>query len=489
MIEIENPSNLSNLLFAKTNIVNKKDAVVPYVSPKIQVSTSTQNNTIIHGRGLIATQNIAAGECLFVIPPTFDVNVEDCKNQYLQEKKRYDFSSASVITVESIAESMLIQSIKESPPQLVGEVIRCLATASEAVKEDEDNTDDDDDDDSNKKSKDLRMTRGGKLTKEDEVNSFVPTIENLLIGTSPLHKKYVDDDDSKYVPSENCITNENHPSNETILRMIRYNAFGPDFITYDKIETVFSNSHHEEGEQQQAHRILGLYPLAAMLNHSCCPNVVRVYKSRILIAHASQSIKVGEELVWSYVPPTTPYQQRLQRFTNSQSFHFQCRCSRCQIESTILDSFNNKDDDPIDQLQLILEASNISTTNTDDDDQQRILTIVPQLEDTVLGNPTNKSLTNEAKRYLRMGFCQTLYIPYLNLRMTMIMSSMQTDKAKKEMEDLLRLCTQLHFTFCACNNGSTEHLSVSTIFATRIMTKHVFDFQFQYSTLAQVLPS
>ena len=211
-------------------------------------------------------------------------------------------------------------------------------------------------------------------------------------------------------------------SNEELRHIIRRNAFGPDFLSYQNIVINLP---------KRPHRILGLYPLADMANHSCQPNTVRVYVGECMIVHTSTRIGQGEEITTSYVPPTFCYPQRQSALQRSHGFS--CTCPRCQVEADVWR----------DPPEGIREAARRQQQLSSNDN---VLDIVQQLDNTIL--PTLNP--NELQRYLRLGFVP-LYMAYLNQAL-----------ASKRIpnDDILRLCMQLHFCFIACNPSSTEHLSI-----------------------------
>nr|CCA22894.1 conserved hypothetical protein [Albugo laibachii Nc14] len=86
---------------------------------------------------------------------------------------------------------------------------------------------------------------------------------------------------------------------------------------------------------------IGLYPKAAMLNHSCTPNcIVRFDLTRKqAVIHTIETIHSGQELTISYVDifdPTTIRKKRLR-----SSYFFDCTCQRCTSsqEDAFLEGF------------------------------------------------------------------------------------------------------------------------------------------------------
>lgn len=75
-------------------------------------------------------------------------------------------------------------------------------------------------------------------------------------------------------------------------------AFGPDFLNYERIAKQWDEYEEERDQCQFVPNLLGIFPLAAMLNHSCSGNAVRTYSNGIMIVHASKAITANEEILW-----------------------------------------------------------------------------------------------------------------------------------------------------------------------------------------------
>jgi len=71
----------------------------------------------------------------------------------------------------------------------------------------------------------------------------------------------------------------------------------------------------------------GMYGMAAMVNHSCVPNIAKQYHGRRLVFVAKRSIQHDEELLLSYVDVKLGQNLRQWRFQNQ--YFFTCRCQRC----------------------------------------------------------------------------------------------------------------------------------------------------------------
>lgn len=77
----------------------------------------------------------------------------------------------------------------------------------------------------------------------------------------------------------------------------------------------------------------GVYPIGALLNHSCAPNCIFTYeydeKSSTFIQkiRAIKDIKKGEEITHSYIEPALPTIDRQKRLYRQYEFH--CTCNHC----------------------------------------------------------------------------------------------------------------------------------------------------------------
>jgi hypothetical protein len=390
-IRIPDPSDLSALLFQKETAnyfdssYNGGVVVEPYLGP-IQISTTH----VRHGRGLTATRDVSPGECLLVLSPTVSCAVDIVKQQYMAEE-----SLSSSSAVEAISEQVLVQAMKT--------VLQKDPAAANSF-----------------------LTLMGGTKNEHDVEEYI-SLDRLLgmdfVGLEPK--------------------NDVAPTDSDLLQIIRNNAFGPDFVTYAVIARRWKKKKPvDDNGCNSPSRILGIYPLAAMINHSCDPNALRVYCGEVMVVHAIKSIPAGEEIVWSYLPPTRPFLQRQSALL--QQHGFVCSCPRCDCERPFWSSESSS-------LESIATLVATSSTFTSEEIHDPLKTVraVRSLEDEILVAADS----NELRRYIRVGFMD-LYIHYLNAVLA---------KHADSDENLLILCTHLHFSFCACDNASTEHLSVSLI--------------------------
>lgn len=72
----------------------------------------------------------------------------------------------------------------------------------------------------------------------------------------------------------------------------------------------------------------GLYPLAALVNHSCAPNCVQSFTSGgVIEMRAMRALGEGEEVTMSYVDLAQPLKER--RAELLSRYCFECACSSC----------------------------------------------------------------------------------------------------------------------------------------------------------------
>lgn len=400
-----------------------KDGKLPFKLPYIgPISLMQQHHSVVHGRGLLATRDVSAGECLFVIPAVAAAPIDQVYNRFLKEEddeEDYDDidddagtsnNDASFVKkdgphLESIAEDMLIEQIQA--------LIGIDAEDSIVSKEDIPHT------------KSLLHAFVSQMS-SDEVPSTAPNNEELmkilLLGGN----------------TANIDTDKQVLDRETILSIIRRNAFGPDFHNYDAIATCWNT--FPDGKKCY-NRLLGAYPLSAMINHSCSPNAVRVFGripssgndpgrsdfsdkiqgNEVMIVHANKPIAKGTEITWSYIPPAIPLTER--REALSSRYGFTCNCLRCIQEEKALKA------NPLTTLGDFLPGNDTSMRD---------------MIQTIEQNPSSNAI--------RLSFA-CLYLEYFN---TALAQHSDIDK----INNILKLATRLHFSFVACNNACTEHLSI-----------------------------
>lgn len=327
-----------------TSSHNASDLSSIYFSPINDSPTINIGNIQVqasqHGRGLFATKDIKVGDLLFIATPHADAAVETVFRH-------------GTANVAEAAEVTLVDCIVQEQTENIS--LRQVLAYLE---------------------KDTMPSAGN----DDD-------LLKLLAGAgSPL------DDEAFEILSR-----------ERIVQVVRRNAFGPDFATFDSVQANWER----ETEPYLPQRLLSLYALPAMINHSCLPNAVRVFCGKQMIVHACRPIPQGAEITWSYIPLIQPKRRHLLESTHG----FVCQCERCEAETLI--------------------------------DFPKTAPSVQSLEDWIQTLPTN-----EVKRYARVCYL-TVYLNELN------QSESQPDAAT-----WIPLGMQLHLALAACHNASTEHLSI-----------------------------
>ncbi|XP_048392247.1 N-lysine methyltransferase SMYD2-A isoform X1 [Stegostoma tigrinum] len=84
-------------------------------------------------------------------------------------------------------------------------------------------------------------------------------------------------------------------------------------------------------DEELSHLGSAIFPSVALMNHSCCPNVIVTYKGTTAEVRAVKEISAGEEIFTSYIDllyPTEDRQDRLQ-----DSYFFICDCTECATKA------------------------------------------------------------------------------------------------------------------------------------------------------------
>ncbi|XP_012153884.1 protein-lysine N-methyltransferase SMYD4 isoform X2 [Megachile rotundata] len=74
----------------------------------------------------------------------------------------------------------------------------------------------------------------------------------------------------------------------------------------------------------------GIYPSASMMNHSCNPNIIKIYMDQYLIVRAVEDIFPTEEIFNSYVA-TYRYKKTKARQKLLELYYFSCKCEACTV--------------------------------------------------------------------------------------------------------------------------------------------------------------
>ena len=125
-----------------------------------------------------------------------------------------------------------------------------------------------------------------------------------------------------------------------------------------------------------------VYPLGALLNHSCAPNCLLRYnfdgKTPIMEIVAARDIAEGEELTHSYVELVSPKETRGKSL--KEIFGFDCHCERCANNTSFRISLPHDHGSlsPIELSRWVLQKYNPNSRTSDDSslifvDQEMIL--------------------------------------------------------------------------------------------------------------------
>ncbi|EEC42999.1 predicted protein [Phaeodactylum tricornutum CCAP 1055/1] len=434
LLTIPDPSDLSRVFFPN---LDAPLTIQPWVGP-VEVQEATDGT---RGRCLVVVQPVRAGDCLFVTPPTLSVDVGDVAAAWVEQYQQ----SVVENTLDCLTEQALVNAMRV-----------CLDDVQSAT------------------ARSFLSLRGGPATSFAQSSASLQTLiqstsVSLLLGndTQPLLDDVI-------------------VSDEYLLAIVRKNAFGPDaLLSYTNIEQSWRTTALNAptpldlSRLSLPPRLLGLFPLAAMINHSCVGNAVRVLVDDVMVVHATTDLPAGTELVWSYGPPTTPFAQRNTRLR--AHYGFVCDCPRCQRERAAYRT---------DGLGALLRAAERATVaridsrgDDDDDKSSSLSSLLQQWETQIWAHP---ALSNQNQRYLRVGAAQ-VYIQYLNQALRGLPTS-NSDKTQLVLRqtELLHTCMQLHLAFCACHYASTEHLSILHLCYQLASALHVANSDHTSPTLSKV---
>ena len=127
-MEIQDPSDLSQLYFAEKNL-SKDDVVsVNYVSPSISIGIED----VAHGRGLIATKDIEEGELLFVTSPTISVD-HNITKQIMMEQN-VPVSKLEETSIDLLVENMY-KCLQDDVTPILNSFLSLMGSKSDVEKE------------------------------------------------------------------------------------------------------------------------------------------------------------------------------------------------------------------------------------------------------------------------------------------------------------------------------------------------------------------
>uniref|UniRef100_A0A8C4ST85 [histone H3]-lysine(4) N-trimethyltransferase n=1 Tax=Erpetoichthys calabaricus TaxID=27687 RepID=A0A8C4ST85_ERPCA len=80
-------------------------------------------------------------------------------------------------------------------------------------------------------------------------------------------------------------------------------------------------------DEELSHLGSAIFPDVALMNHSCCPNVIVTYRGTLAEVRAVQPINPGDEIFTSYIDLLYPTEDRNDRLKDS--YFFSCECKEC----------------------------------------------------------------------------------------------------------------------------------------------------------------
>ncbi|XP_063299905.1 N-lysine methyltransferase SMYD2 [Pelobates fuscus] len=83
-------------------------------------------------------------------------------------------------------------------------------------------------------------------------------------------------------------------------------------------------------DEELSHLGSAIFPDVALMNHSCCPNVIVTYKGTVAEVRAVQEINAGDEIFTSYIDLLYPTEDRNDRLKDS--YFFTCDCKECSTK-------------------------------------------------------------------------------------------------------------------------------------------------------------
>jgi hypothetical protein len=476
---IHDPTDLSALYFGdgnaghdKTSHRNNTAGGVIYAGP-IEVRQKQDGS----GRGLFVTRDVKAGELLLIAQPLATASVQNVYDRWyrnqpelgqqghaeeviLGDTKGGEHSAAAAaataatttITVSEASEQCLVDAIMARQRQNDASLCAALSFLQQQQQHPQPTP-------TGTSADGAAASDAGVIVDTDDM-----PLMRLLLGGGGGKQKH---SSSWAPPPEEPVADPPSPPQyfwtvEEVTQIVRRNAFGPDFTTPQSIQSLWEQQKSSQQQKQQPEwlndddndnennspsslspqrpflppRLLGLYALPAMINHSCLPNAVRVYVGdATMIVHACRDITIdNDEILWSYVPVVQPHRRRQLQQTHG----FCCHCDRCVAEEGMMPLRDGDNGDNGDNGDDIIDDDNALPSSL-----SKKLTVA-ELEESIL--PSLSS--NELRRYIRVS--------YLSVYLNEVNSSSQPPDHKR----WIPLGMQLHLALAACHNASTEHLSV-----------------------------
>jgi hypothetical protein len=444
---------------------------------------SSKSSTVIHGRGLIATKDIDVGDILFIIPPTISASIQQVIRLYQNSSSSSSSSNNdnnnnnnsksnnNAKRLEEIAETVLLKEMKRAIRRKLPQAdsFLLLQSSHHSTNHDEDN----DDNDNGKQDHPLL----------DQYTASDSLMNTLLGRRKDIEQTCLQKQDTDSAGGVDNNNSRNY-DDDYLRGIIRQNAFGPDFHHYERIEKeiAVNGQHHSPSSPSSSsayyNRILDLYPLAAMINHSCTTNATRIFSSSCcmavpklmknssqqqqqqsyMIATATKQILKGDEIVWSYVPPTIDYLTRQKHIQHN--YGFTCTCQRCTMDQEFYSQSSSLLNLPL--CTVMNDYSTLSLVEWKN--------LIQSLDDWYANSLTKGIVSYSTVQSIRLGYT-SLYIAYFN---AMLIEVQRLQHHHKDLpvevvdrtvvsqlhRSILQQATHLHFCFLSIHPASTEHLSI-----------------------------
>lgn len=118
-----------------------------------------------------------------------------------------------------------------------------------------------------------------------------------------------------------------------MIVFLRCPSLSVDIVNFKLILHVFSllevNSFGVANAKSQIRVGTGLYYPTNLLDHSCDPNAIAVFRDRKQFIIAIKPIKKGDPVNISYIDQAIESAEE-RKFVLARDYYFSCVCSRCQ---------------------------------------------------------------------------------------------------------------------------------------------------------------
>lgn len=146
-----------------------------------------------------------------------------------------------------------------------------------------------------------------------------------------------------------------------IRSIIESNAFGLPTPSKQRSTRPFGFTAEHQGTTPLGDNT-GLFLKVSMMNHSCVPNVRKIFLGDVIIIRATRPIKKGEEILQSYAQTDADVKER--RPMLESTWHFRCNCKLCCAEEKESDErLQNRDalERRANSLGMAIKNSSVST--------------------------------------------------------------------------------------------------------------------------------